>query len=126
MTAFQRVEWAANQFPSHLALSSSFGAQAAVSLHLATSVQPDIPIILVDTGYLFPETYNFIDELTEKLSLNLKVYRQEELSPAWQEARYGKLWEHGVKGLEEYNDMNKVQPMQRALDELIRMSGSPV
>ncbi|NOX99279.1 MAG: phosphoadenylyl-sulfate reductase [Verrucomicrobia bacterium] len=118
MSAMQRVEWAAEQFPSHIALSSSFGAQAAVSLHLATSVQADIPVILVDTGYLFPETYNFIDELTEKLSLNLKVYRQEELSAAWQEARYGKLWEHGVKGLEQYNEMNKVQPMQRALAEL--------
>lgn len=118
MTAVQRVEWAAEQFPSHIAQSSSFGAQAAVSLHLATSVQADIPVILVDTGYLFPETYNFIDELTDKLSLNLKIYRQDELSPAWQEARYGKLWEHGVKGLEQYNEMNKVQPMQRALDEL--------
>ncbi len=118
MTAGQRVEWAAEKFPSHIALSSSFGAQAAVSLHLATAVQADIPVILVDTGYLFPETYNFIDELTEKLSLNLKVYRQEELSAAWQEARYGKLWEHGVKGLQQYNEMNKVLPMQRALDDL--------
>ena len=118
MTAVQRVEWAAGQFPSRIVLSSSFGAQAAVSLHLATSVQADIPVILVDTGYLFPETYNFIDELTNKLSLNLKIYRQDELSPAWQEARYGKLWEHGVKGLEQYNDMNKVQPMQRGLNEL--------
>ena len=118
MTALQRIEWATDQFPSHISLSSSFGAQSAVSLHLATSVQADIPIILVDTGYLFPETYNFIDELTEKLSLNLKVCRQQELSPAWQEARYGKLWEHGVKGLEQYHEMNKIQPMQRALDEL--------
>ncbi len=117
-TALQRIEWASAHFPSRIVLSSSFGAQAAVSLHLATSVQADIPVILVDTGYLFPETYNFIDELTEKLSLNLKVYRQQELSPAWQEARYGKLWEHGVKGLEQYNLMNKVEPMQRAFDEL--------
>jgi len=118
MTAIQRVEWASDQYPSHIALSSSFGAQAAVSLHLATSVQADIPIILVDTGYLFPETYNFIDDLTHKLSLNLKIYRQQELSPAWQEARHGKLWEHGVKGLDQYHKMNKIEPMQRALDEL--------
>ncbi len=117
-TAQQRVEWAVERFPQRITLSSSFGAQAAVSLHLATTAQPNIPVILVDTGYLFPETYNFIDELTEKLSLNLKIYRQQELSPAWQEARYGKLWEHGVKGLEQYNQMNKVEPMQRAFDEL--------
>lgn len=45
-------------------------------------------MILTDTGYLFPETYRFIDELTDKLKLNLKVYRATE-SAAWQEARYG-------------------------------------
>lgn len=117
-SAQERIEWATKHYPSEVVLSSSFGAQAAVSLHLAASVQSDIPVILVDTGYLFPETYNFIDELTEKLSLNLKVYRTQELSPAWQEARYGKLWEHGVKGLEQYNHLNKVEPMQRAFDEL--------
>ena len=39
-------------------------------------------------------------------------------SAPWQEARYGKLWEQGVAGLERYNRINKVEPMQRALDEL--------
>ncbi len=74
-------------------------------------------MILTDTGYLFPETYRFIDELTDKLKLNLKVYRATE-SAAWQEARYGKLWEQGVEGIEKYNDINKVEPMNRALKEL--------
>lgn len=63
------------------------------------------------------ETYQFIDELTDKLNLNLKVYRAKE-SAAWQEARYGKLWEQGVEGIEKYNDINKVEPMNRALQEL--------
>ncbi|SQC15392.1 phosphoadenylyl-sulfate reductase [Klebsiella pneumoniae] len=57
-----------------------------------------------------PETYQFIDELTDKLKLNLKVYRAAE-SAAWQEARYGKLWEQGVEGIEKYNEINKVEPM---------------
>lgn len=56
-------------------------------------------MILTDTGYLFPETYQFIDELTDKLKLNLQVYRAKE-SAARQEARYGKLWEQGVEGIE--------------------------
>jgi phosphoadenosine phosphosulfate reductase len=115
--AEERVAWALSRFPSNIVLSSSFGAQAAVSLHLVSSQRPDVPVILVDTGYLFPETYQFIDELTERLDLNLHVYRAQ-LSPAWQEARYGKLWEQGVEGIERYNQMNKVEPMQRALQEL--------
>ena len=36
--------------PGTRVLTSSFGAQAAVSLHLLTQVQADIPVILIDTG----------------------------------------------------------------------------
>ena len=104
-----RIAWALDNLPGEYVLSSSFGIQAAVSLHLVNQIRPDIPVILTDTGYLFPETYRFIDELTDKLKLNLKVYRATE-SAAWQEARYGKLWEQGVEGIEKYNDINKVEP----------------
>ena len=107
-----RVAWALENLPGDYVLSSSFGIQAAVSLHLVNRLRPDIPVILTDTGYLFPETYQFIDELTDKLKLNLKVYRATE-SAAWQEARYGKLWEQGVEGIEKYNEINKVEPMNR-------------
>lgn len=116
-SAEERIEWAASHFGDGLGMTSSFGAQSAVLLHLATQVRPDIPVLLVDTGYLFPETYRFIDQLTERLRLNLKVYRSE-LSPAWQEARWGKLWERGLEGIERYNQFNKVEPMDRALAEL--------
>ncbi len=113
----ERVAWAVDQFGDRLILSSSFGAQAAVCLHMVTTLKPDVPIVLVDTGYLFPETYQFIDELTDRLNLNLQVYRSA-MSPAWQESRFGKLWEKGVDGLKQYNQMNKVEPMKRALAEL--------
>ncbi|WP_049622862.1 phosphoadenylyl-sulfate reductase [Frateuria defendens] len=112
-----RAAWALEQLPGPQVLSSSFGAQAAVSLHLLTQLQPDLPVVLIDTGYLFPETYRFIDELAERLSLNLKVY-QSPLSPARMEARYGRLWEQGVAGIERYNRLRKVEPMRRALEEL--------
>ncbi|WP_418139619.1 phosphoadenylyl-sulfate reductase [Oceanimonas smirnovii] len=117
LSASERVRWALDHLPGEPVLSSSFGIQAAVMLHLVTQVRADIPVILTDTGYLFPETYRFIDELTERLGLNLKVYRAAE-SAAWQEARHGKLWEQGVEGISRYNHLNKVEPMQRALREL--------
>ena len=112
-----RIAWALASGAENHALSSSFGAQSAVALHLVTQQQPDIPVILIDTGYLFPETYQFIDQLVERLKINLKVFRPT-LSRAWMEARHGKLWEQGVAGIERYNRLRKVEPMQRALDEL--------
>ncbi|RZM84469.1 phosphoadenosine phosphosulfate reductase [Pseudoalteromonas rubra] len=113
----ERVAWALENLPDNPILSSSFGIQAAVMLHLVTRQRPDIPVVLTDTGYLFPETYRFIDELTEQLNLNLKVYRAIQ-GPAWQEAKYGKLWEQGEEGIKRYNTLNKVEPMTRALNEL--------
>lgn len=117
LSAEQRVSWALKQLPGAFVLSSSFGIQAAVLLHMVTQQKPDIPVILTDTGYLFPETYRFIDELTQQLNLNLQIFRAE-TSAAWQEARYGKLWEQGVEGIEQYNQINKVEPMNRALGTL--------
>lgn len=116
-SADARIAWALDHLAGTHALSSSFGAQAAVSLHLATQRRPDLPVILVDTGYLFPETYRFVDELSARLSLNLKVYRPQ-IGIAWMEARFGRLWEQGLDGLQRYNRLRKVEPMQRALDEL--------
>lgn len=113
-SAEQRVEFALQDLPGVHVLSSSFGAQAAVSLHLVTRLMPNIPVILVDTGYLFPETYQFVDTLTERLGLNLQVVRPT-LSPSWLEARHGKLWEQGIEGLEQYGEISKVEPMRRAL-----------
>ncbi len=117
LTAAQRVRWLLDNLPGQALLSSSFGAQAAVMLHLLTEAQADIPVVLIDTGYLFPETYRFVDQLADRLNLNLKVYRSQ-LSPAWQEARYGRRWESGLEGMNDYDKENKVEPMQRALDDL--------
>lgn len=117
LEAEERVRIALDHFDDKIILTSSFGAQAAVMLHLVTQQRPNIPVVLVDTGYLFPETYQFVDELADKLNLNLNIYKAG-ISAAWQEARYGKLWEQGLEGLNKYNDINKVQPMRKALEQL--------
>ena len=117
LSAVQRIERAAELFPANHVLTSSFGAQSAVMLHLVNSVVPSVPVVLLDTGYLFPETYSFIDELTHRLNLNLRVFRADS-SPAWQETRFGKLWDQGLVGIERYNRINKREPFDRALQEL--------
>jgi len=116
-TAQQRFSWAFENLPENFVLSSSFGIQSAVSLHMATQLKPNIPVILIDTGYLFSETYEFIEVLRKRLDLNLKVYSSN-LSSAWQEAKFGRLWDKGIEGLNQYNQMNKVEPMEKGLSEL--------
>jgi phosphoadenosine phosphosulfate reductase len=117
-SANSTIEWAVSQFGEGLVLSTSFGIQAAVMLHLATRMLPNIPVIWVDTGYLPAETYRFAQELTDRLNLNLKVY-QSPMSPARMEAIHGRLWDlHDVEALNLYDRIRKVEPMQRALEEL--------
>jgi phosphoadenosine phosphosulfate reductase len=112
------VQWGHDTFGAGLVLSTSFGIQSAVMLHLVTQIIPDIPIIWVDTGYLPVETYRFAEELSNRLNLNLKVY-QAPLSPARMEALYGRLWEQpDVEALNRYDQIRKVEPMQRALADL--------
>ena len=115
--ATELVEWAAQTFDSELVMSTSFGIQAAVMLGLVTTVIPNIPVIWVDTGYLPPETYRFAEQLTQRLSLNLKVY-QSPMSPARMEALHGRLWEGSVEDFNRYDRIRKVEPMQRALADL--------
>lgn len=116
-SAEERISWALKILPSIHIISSSFGIQSVVLLHLVVKQNPKIPVILIDTGYLFPQTYHFIDKIKTKLNLNLKVFRSK-ISPAWQEARYGKLWEQGIKGIDLYNKINKIKPMKLAFQEL--------
>jgi phosphoadenosine phosphosulfate reductase len=118
LKAPERIVWAIKQFPDQLVLSTSFGLQSAVMLDLVACVAPATPIIWVDTGYLFSETYQYAESLRGKLNLNLRIY-QPSITAARQEAIYGKLWEEGtVEAIERYNLINKVEPMNRAIRDL--------
>lgn len=118
ISASEIIQWADDTFNQGLVMSTSFGIQSAVMLHLATQIIPDIPVIWIDTGYLPSETYQFAEKLSQRLKLNLKVY-QSPISPARMEALYGKLWEkQDLQSLNLYDQIRKVEPMQRALQEL--------
>jgi len=112
------VRWAADTFGGGLVLTTSFGIQSAVMLHLATQVSPGIPVVWIDTGYLPPETYRFADALTKRLDLNLHV-AQSTVSAARMEALHGRLWENDEpEAYDRYLRMRKVEPLERKLREL--------
>jgi phosphoadenosine phosphosulfate reductase len=116
--AQELIQWGYQTFGPGLVLSTSFGIQSALMLHMVTQVVPEIPVIWIDTGYLPAATYRFAEQLTQRLQLNLKVY-QACVSSARMEALYGRLWEQDdVEALNRYDYLRKVEPMQRALREL--------
>ena len=116
-SADQRIDWAIQNFSQNIFMSTSFGIQSAVMLHIITQKIPHIPIVFIDTGYLFPETYEFVETLSKRLKLKVLTFKSL-VEPKQQELKYGKLWEQGIEGLNKYNKLNKIEPMKRAIKEL--------
>jgi len=56
-------------FPGRIALVSSFSAESAVLLHLLSEVDPNVPVIFLDTGRLFAETLEYRTLLINRLGL---------------------------------------------------------
>ena len=113
----QIIEWAHAEFGDELVMSSSFGAESAVMLHLASRVFPRIKVIMVDTGYLFPETHAFMEQLRQRFDLNIWVYRTSndpiqylkaanETDPTWR------------NNIEACCAINKNEPHDRAIKQL--------
>ncbi|MGA2440175.1 MAG: phosphoadenylyl-sulfate reductase [Tepidisphaeraceae bacterium] len=111
------IEWSAAQFGDDMVMSSSFGADSAVLLHLVYRVKPGMRIVWVNTGYLFPETHAFMEQLRLRLNLNVWIYRTRndpmtylrqagEENPAWR------------KNVDACCAANKNEPFHRAMKEL--------
>ena len=115
--AGERIAWLYETYGDRVVASSSFGLQAAVMLHLISTHAPKIPVIFVDTGYLFPESYRYINELSEMLDVDLRCYIPR-YTVAHQEALWGELWAGDKEEQQKYATINKVEPMNRALQEI--------
>ncbi len=111
------VRWAADTFGPDLVMSSSFGAESAALIHLATRVVPGIRIIMVDTGYLFPETFELMEQLRKRLDLNVWVYRSRK-DPIQYLAEAGETDPTDRKDVAACCAVNKNEPFERAFREL--------
>lgn len=60
---------ALDRYEGRIALVSSFGAEAAVLLHMLSQIDRDVPVLLLDTLLLFPQTLTYQHALTEHLGL---------------------------------------------------------
>jgi phosphoadenosine phosphosulfate reductase len=90
----------------------SFQAGGVALLHLLRKRLPDIPVLFVDTGYHFPETYEFRDQLTRDWGLNL-VNVMPRQTVQEQESGLGILYrEDPTKCCQ----LRKVEPLMRALE----------
>ena len=104
-----RLAYAVERFGDRLLFTSSFGAGSGVLLHLWSEVARKLPVIFIDTGFLFDETLAYRDQLAKQLGLNVEVVR-----PAVDKTEF--LWENGADVYARAPDFccatNKVAPLE--------------
>lgn len=74
-TPEERLAFAVDLFGERLLFTSSFGAGSAVLLHLWSTVAAHLPVVFIDTGFLFDETLAYRDALVDRLGLRLEIAR---------------------------------------------------
>ena len=112
------VRWAIAQSGGRAIVSTNFRPYEAVVLHLATQVQPDIPVLWVDHGYNRPATYKHAEQLRAQLKLNLKAFLPK-MTPAHRDAIYGEIpTTDDEEGLKKFSAVMKLEPFQRGMKEL--------
>jgi phosphoadenosine phosphosulfate reductase len=108
-TPEERLAFAVETWGDRLLFTSSFGAGSGVLLHMWSQVARHLPVVVIDTGFLFDETHAYIEQLTRQLGLLVEVAR-----PAV--ARDDFLWQHGADVMGRDPDLccaqNKIAPLR--------------
>ena len=105
------IDWAWNTFGAGAVASSSFQTQSVPLLHMISEVTPDMKVLFVDTGFHFPETLAFHEQITESFSLNVQVVRPQIMGEDYVKI-YGPLYEQDP---DTCCFQNKVAPIQNEL-----------
>jgi phosphoadenosine phosphosulfate reductase len=113
MTAEDCLRWAYDEFGDRLCLTCSWQKQSSVLVHMVGDLGLDIPVIELDTGLFFAETYATRERLVERYGLEL--VRPEVITVAEQHKQEGpNLWETNP---DRCCHVRKVEPLERALKE---------
>ena len=112
------TRWAVSRSGGRAIVSTNFRPYEAVVLHLATQVQPDIPVLWVDHGYNRPATYRHAEQLRVLLGLDIRAYLPR-MTAAHRDAVDGPIPDtDDEEGLKKFSARMKLEPFQRGMKEL--------
>ena len=108
------LSWAASSV-ERLAIATSFQSSGLVMLHMLQSIRPDLAVLFLDTGFHFDETIAFKNRIVQMWDLNIVHLRGKHGSVQQQNLAYGS--ELYRRNPDQCCFINKVEPLQRALEE---------
>lgn len=107
------LEWAGDRWAERMALTCSFGgATGMVLLDMVHTVAPRSPILYLDTGLLFPETYRLIERVAERYGIMPQAVRPRQTVEQQAVAEGDALWEREP---DRCCGARKVRPLAEAL-----------
>ncbi len=109
------LRWAAATFPGTVALASSLGAEDQVLTAMIAAEKLPIRVFTLDTGRLFPETYELVAETGRKLGVPVQVYFPDAAEVEEMVRLHGiDLFRDSVAARKSCCDVRKVRPLRRA------------
>lgn len=120
LPAQELLEWALNNFHPRLALASSFQAEESVLIDMACRLQgSDFRVFTLDTGRLNQETYDCMDAMRERYGIHVEVFFPDAARVEDTVREHGlNLFYKSVDFRKLCCDIRKVQPLNRALEDL--------
>lgn len=107
-----RLAYILNKFNSRALVTTSFGTTSILLLHILARVKPDFPVHFVDTGFLFPETHEYKEELIRMLDLNVITHKPDVTKQ--EVAKIEQLWETDPDAC---CGTNKVAPLEKVKEK---------
>lgn len=106
------LKWAAETYGEKLAIVTSFQPTGIVTIHMMQSIAPQIPIITLDTGLLFQETHDVMNELEQRFDITINRVRPEQTLQQQAEQYGDELWKRDP---DRCCNMRKVRPLDDIL-----------
>ncbi|CAA0119551.1 Phosphoadenosine phosphosulfate reductase [BD1-7 clade bacterium] len=112
------IRWALS-LNKNTIMTTSFGVNSAVSLHLLSNTPEshDVPVVWVDSGYNMRDAYLVADTLMKSLELNMRIYNPL-MSAERRNAILGGIPSPDEPEFDEFVHQVKLEPFSRALDEI--------
>jgi phosphoadenosine phosphosulfate reductase len=108
-----------NEFDKEIALSTSLGLEDQVLAHMVHVLNPKAKIFTLDTGRLFPETYDLIDRTSRKYKMNIQVLFPDQEDVETMVAENGiNLFYDSIENRKQCCGIRKLKPLARALSSL--------
>lgn len=118
-SAEEVLRWAIGKFSPKIALANSLGAEDMVIVDLLAKIDPSVKIFTLDTGRLYQETYNLIDEIDKKYGIKVDAYFPNGNAVEKMVKENGiNLFYNSVEQRKLCCNIRKIEPLKRALSEL--------